>query len=415
MAVNPYTGQTSIDPRHALAMALMSQGMQQRNVRHPMEGMGQLANTAVGAMLMNKFMGDQQANNQNRNEALAGALQTAQGQPAETATYGNDTINWNATEGNDRAALAQLLTNPNTANMPITQQLLAAELAGGGQTFEPIMDANGNVIAQKDKTTGRVYADPRAPDLLTDAELEQKKAIRAAGRTTVNNKVDVAGETAEAKALGTQRADRYGKLQDAAGAARGKIRLYDQIESGMDNFETGSFGETRLVLSRAAEFFGIDPDKLGLEDAASGESISAAASKLAQLARAGDGEGTTLAGQMSDKDIEFLIAQNASLGKSARGNRLIIANQRRAAERVLEKEQFFNDWLDQNGNLKGAASAWSKWERNHPLFSEEDKKALSMATKSPSEMSIEELTNLDVTKLSAEELKAAQKRWDELQ
>jgi hypothetical protein len=400
MAIDPRTGQT--DVRDMLAQQLLSQGTQTGPVRHPLEGVARLAQSLSGALLARKAGEQRKTEAGDRNRALAEALQLSTGKPAETVDFeGGQSIDFQPQPANPNLAISNLLGNPNTADLPITQQLLAQKLAPTPQKFgQPVAG-----IGPGGEPEFRQFTPGGASQPVPGFTPPQKSPL-----VTVTN----AGETAEAKELGKQRATKFGSLQSAAGAASGKLQLFDQIETGMEGFETGSFAETRLVFGRAADFFGVDPEQLGLGDTASGESIKAAANKLAQLSRAGSGEGTTLAGQMSDKDVEFLIASNASVGKTSRGNKLIMQFQRRGAERVIEKRDFFENWLNENGNLKGANSAWSKFERQNPLFTDEDRAALSASTRSPKQMSIEELTGLDVTTLSVDEIREAEARFKEL-
>lgn len=59
--------------------------------------------------------------------------------------------------------------------------------------FEDVLDANGNVIAQRNLETGRVTSDPRNPGLVTPERLQQLMDLRAAGKPQTS--VTVGGDT----------------------------------------------------------------------------------------------------------------------------------------------------------------------------------------------------------------------------
>lgn len=159
----------SIDRDRQLAQLLLGQAQQQRP-----QGIGSLigglAQTLAGQRRFERASaGEEQLRQQQRNQLA----QVLSGLPGGGTTTGG-------------VGLADILSSSNPALQNVGIALLQSRLQPGAETFEPITDEAGRVIAQRNTRTGQVVADPRAPDLFSPAELEQQIALAQARQNIVN-------------------------------------------------------------------------------------------------------------------------------------------------------------------------------------------------------------------------------------
>jgi hypothetical protein len=180
----------------------------------------------------------------------------------------------------------------------------------------------------------------------------------------------------QAKRKGALGAERQDKIQKAAAGAVNKLGTFNELGRQLDEaeaagFETGALAGIEITGKRAAlglaGLFGFDIDFKGLDSA---EAIRALGNQLAQQARAGTGEGTTLAGQMSDKDVEFLKASMPGLDKTIAGNRLLIEIQRKLANRQIEYARLAREYENRTGILDAGFNVFAQ-ERLGDVFDDD--------------------------------------------
>ena len=200
--------------------------------------------------------------------------------------------------------------------------------------------------------------------------------LASTGRPGVEVSIDQKGRGAEMEALGKAYAARYGQWAEQADAAQATLDSLAQFEAGTGGFETGPLGDTRATLSAFAQFVGIDPETLNLGNAGDAQSMQAAANQLALRARSAGGG---MPGQMSDKDLKFLVDSVVGLGRTPEGNQLIAAFMGRAATRAIERVQAAEAWLEEKRTLRGFESKWRQHVNANPLFTDQDRSQLRQA------------------------------------
>lgn len=211
--------------RSRLANALLAQGLNTRNVQVPEQVFGNLAQTLAGALIDRRVGRDVTQRQNAASQALADALGASQ--RAVPFIDPDDPTGTRVMPGTSRSdVLARALAqNPDLAPMAADVQLgqiarqedltarrqleqegfgrdvallrerarLAQEAQPEPERFEPVLDADGNIVGQRSTTTGRVVADPRAPDLLSDEEFAQAVDLARERRPQTNVRVNTAG------------------------------------------------------------------------------------------------------------------------------------------------------------------------------------------------------------------------------
>jgi hypothetical protein len=220
-----------------------------------------------------------------------------------------------------------------------------------------------------DEATGKIDKQGR--------ELFQKKLIDSVSGETIRELGTPAPKTRafatpeqtkrikQAERQGALGAERQNKIQTAASGAVNKLTTFNELDRQLDKaeaagFETGALAGAEITGKRLAQgiagLFGFNIDFEGIEYA---EAIRSIGNTLAQQARAGTGEGTALAGQMSDKDVEFLKASMPGLDKTIAGNRLLIDIQRRLAQRQIDYAELATAYEAEHGILDAGFNSFA--------------------------------------------------------
>ncbi|MFL9670437.1 hypothetical protein WIX39_026140 [Variovorax sp. AB1(2024)] len=150
-------------------------------------------------------------------------------------------------------------------------------------------------------------------------------------------------ETSRAKDFATQ----AGNLQKARSSASSMLSNLDTLDQLFKdpNVAKGGAAENISGLKNIASSFGLDVKGVGAEQA-----IQSITNKMA-LDQRSTADGGGMPGAMSDADRNFLKAQTPGLEKTPEGRALIIANQRKIAQRQIEVANMANDYERQNGRL----------------------------------------------------------------
>ena len=183
-----------------------------------------------------------------------------------------------------------------------------------------------------------------------------------------NVDINTAGADDFSKALMKEMAKRYETYQDEADAAErtmSNLTLMDNI-ARQDDFYSGFGAETLLSARRAAVAFGADPDLVS--DA---ETFNKIAKDSALQVMGG-----SLGVGFSNADREFVEAMVPNITNTIEGNRKIIAVQKKLQNRKIQLARLAEQYVDQNGTLKGFRGFIMNWSEQNPLFSAEDKTTL---------------------------------------
>lgn len=228
--------------------------------------------------------------------------------------------------------------------------------------FEELRDADGNIVGQRNMQTGKVESDPRAPKspLVTvnsggeplsfdeQLELETRKAEA----------------TAQAKAMGALHVkdlEKYGELADSAEEQIPMLRVMAELAPQL---KSGALGETALQVQKAAERLGIPLDISG--DTTKAELFQKLSNSMTLLQRKPG------SGEMSDSDRDFFQNTVANLFTSPEGNALAIEFGLRRANRALEMEERYTEWL-RGDKAESWPAVRNKYLRENPLFTEVDR------------------------------------------
>ena len=183
-----------------------------------------------------------------------------------------------------------------------------------------------------------------------------------------NVDINTAGADDFSKALMKEMAKRYETYQSEADAAErtmSNLTLMDNIAQ-QDDFYSGFGAETLLRARRAAVAFGADPDLVS--DA---ETFNKIAKDSALQVMGG-----SLGVGFSNADREFVEAMVPNITNTIEGNRKIIAVQKKLQNRKIQLARLAEQYVDQNGTLKGFRGFIMDWSEQNPLFSAEDKTTL---------------------------------------
>jgi hypothetical protein len=183
-----------------------------------------------------------------------------------------------------------------------------------------------------------------------------------------NVDINTAGADDFSKALMKEMAKRYETYQteaDAAERTMNNLSLMDSIAQ-QDDFYSGFGADTLLRVRRAAVAFGADPDLVS--DA---ETFNKIAKDSALQVMGG-----SLGVGFSNADREFVEAMVPNISNTVEGNRKIIAVQKKLQQRKIQLARLAEQYVDDNGTLKGFRGFIMDWSEENPLFSSQEKVTL---------------------------------------
>jgi len=137
------------------------------------------------------------------------------------------------------------------------------------------------------------------------------------------------------------------EFTSAATKERGKLSTLNMMDQLLDRFESGRLGGWKKTLQQWSDAFGIPIDA---ENLSSKEAFNAFANQLALQSR-NMGPGQVLAGQMSDKDVQFLKDMNPQLIISKGGNKLILKIRMALAKRNQEIAELVPQFKKENRGI----------------------------------------------------------------
>lgn len=294
----------SIDRRDSLAQAMLGEGLQQRQIRHPLQGLAQMAQTGVGAVGAWKAGKDADARQQALAQALMGSGGPNLGQLAQVDPMMAFKIQ-QAQQAQQQAQQAQM-----------------AQMAREDQVWQRNRAAELEDYAAK-KRLDREYAPPTEqwePVTLPDGSAGQRntqtgmvRKIGGAGVNVTNNMPNPGATSVDAEArkkLGTMTGEALGGIQQAALNAGQKRAEVQSLRAALERTPGGFMNAIGQLGSRV----GLDL----IEGQSEAEYAQGVIRSLAGTLRQ---PGT---GPMTDKDFENFLRQVPSLMNTPQGNQLIM-------------------------------------------------------------------------------------------
>jgi len=209
----------------------------------------------------------------------------------------------------------------------------------------------------------------------------QKYAPAAGAGRSVQTGPGIPLQDDAAKAYDTARAKDFAKAasdyQDKGRGAGGMLRNLDALEQLYKdpNVAKGAMAESISGLKNVGASLGVETKGLGAEQA-----IQSITNKMA-LDQRSTAEGGGMPGAMSDADRNFLKAQTPGLEKTPEGRALIIANQRKLAQRQVQIAQMANEYERTNGQLDaGFDRQVAEFANKNQMFADQKQPSSTAAT-----------------------------------
>ena len=351
-----------LDPRNTLANTLMQQGMRGGPVRTPLEGIGRLSQSLVGAMLQKR------------------ALDRLEGQ--ETTRQSNLQAQQDAITATLPANLQSMFTGPATAqSLQQVQQLnlqkqlaptseFAIQQTPQGSVFGVReTDAFGNVSFKPSgqQTTPRPVAPPK-PNIITlinkdnpndvvtgDVNSEQIKTALASGKSYTrqtsgtNININQEAETEFEKEAAKQSIAQLGKLREQFFQDAELENRLDIAESLLEGgTETGPFTEVTIGLRGALKQLGVLNDEQ-VQNLTNQEVLRTSFNYLIPRQRV-PGSGAT-----SDFEARLFSQATANLQNTPEANLILVKGLQALTTRKKEVLKAMEKYATENKNLLGVA------------------------------------------------------------
>lgn len=192
-------------------------------------------------------------------------------------------------------------------------------------------------------------------DEVTDAAKDPNKAL-----VQINNKQ----ETAEDSQVGGDFGKQYGKMQEDSINAGGRLAKYGRMEQLLEGVSTGKLTPTITQVQAIADGLGLSVDKT----LPAKQALEALASEVALSFRNPAG-GEGMPGNLSNKDLDFLISMTPGLSKTREGNQLIIGTAKLLAQRQQEIAKMARAYRQKNGHFDdGFLDQLQAYSDKNPLF-----------------------------------------------
>ena len=216
-------------------------------------------------------------------------------------------------------------------------------------------------------------------ELITQAQYRANPDLYSPAKKTP---LMAAGETEEQKEIGKAFGKKFTTINSAAESAIKNQSNIATIETLIQqpDLKTGYFGELRTSAGKLASEFGLNFD---FQNVGAAEVLSATTGKLVL-------EGlSNFKGSISDGERQFVKDINPGLNMSKEGISANIALQKKGNEITLKYNEEANDWVERNGGLskkdKVSSKSWSeftsKFHKENPLISDDERKTLSTLSK----------------------------------
>lgn len=185
-----------------------------------------------------------------------------------------------------------------------------------------------NQLGILDEVTGiwkPVKDDSGKPIIVSD---EERKLMEGKKTESVSNFFGKGFETESGKESAKVEAE----IVKSERGSQARIQTLENMNQLLDQFESGKLARWEKIVQQWGSALGFDVDTKNLS---AKEAFTAITEQLALQSR-NQGEGMVLAGQMSDKDVQFLRDMSPQLIISKGGNKLIIQMRKAIAKREME-------------------------------------------------------------------------------
>lgn len=213
--------------------------------------------------------------------------------------------------------------------------------------------ADGQLVGLNE-STGQIEALP-LPDSMTLADSSQKIEVNV-------DKSEQAGMTQEQKKLGDLRVERLSDLQAKALAAEEQNVGLGQLEN-MD-VKTGFGEEAKSEISRVINALGGNGAALTGVDPANVQAFNQITGGLVLSVM------QSQKGPQTEKDQERIAKTLPQISNESLANKFNLASLKALNFRRIEMAGFYENFLEENGTLKGADKAWSEYKQKTPLLSD---------------------------------------------
>jgi len=335
-----------LDPRNTLSNTLLQQGMRGGPVRTPLEGIGRLSQSLVGAMLQKRALDRLEGQEATRIEEqniqsanIANALNTQLAQLPDDSPIIPIVQNIASTSGPTEAlnALAQIQTRNLTVTPP--------------PIFKDILDVNGNIVGQAgfnaddQQVTAIEYApEPKRSALAQaalDADLvpgtdEFKNFILENAKKRGQNISISTGVGSEKGYAATNTMDQtFFKVAAQAQNTQDKVQLMiDFLNDG--TVQSGFMSGNLNTINKIGQFF--DPN-FKVEGVAGTDAFEAFTNQIILPLVQELGRNPT------DLDLQFVVAAQPNLSKSVAGNLFLLEALKLKQTRDIATANFVNNFI----------------------------------------------------------------------
>ena len=189
-------------------------------------------------------------------------------------------------------------------------------------------------------------------------EIERAKTAKTAPMISINQ----GGDKKESEKLAEVRVKRFDAIQQDAIKAEEQIEAINQIKA--IDLDTGLGVETRGQIAKVWDTLGGDGEALTGVDPSDVEKFKAVATKqVLDIMSAQKGPQT-------DQDALRIEKAVSNLGNSKDANQFIMDSAIAIGNRKIEQAVFNEQYLEQNGTLKGVDSEWRDFKTKTPMVSD---------------------------------------------
>jgi hypothetical protein len=207
---------------------------------------------------------------------------------------------------------------------------------------------------------------PLGEDVVLARETPVQKAAREfeEERRTAGAEIKEAGRRAEVEGLANIRINDFQNVKDAAAAADLQNEQLDQLAS--IDVSTGFGVEARSEIARGVNaIFGE-----GSGDQLLNVNVPAVQAFKAISGRIQNTELNKAKGPQTDDDARRVAKTLPNIANEQLAKDFLIKSLRAINDRAIRQAEFFEDFRDTNGSLKGSDKAWREFKKKTPLVSE---------------------------------------------
>lgn len=197
-------------------------------------------------------------------------------------------------------------------------------------------------------------------DILYKGGREVERSVRPEKKPLVS--VNTGGAKKEGEKLAELRVKRLDEIQQKAIAAEDQIEAINQIKT--IDLDTGLGVETRGQIAKVWDAIGGDGEALTGVDPSDVQKFKAVATKQVLDIMA------TQKGPQTDQDAARIEKAVANLGNTKEANDFVMDAATAIANRKIEQAAFYENFLEDNGSLKGASNEWRDFKVKTPMVSE---------------------------------------------